>query len=48
DESYSAHKTNTIEVYLPPKKEAGKIFEGELENQVKELLKLLHTEAKVI
>ncbi|MFD4819735.1 electron transfer flavoprotein subunit beta/FixA family protein [Peribacillus butanolivorans] len=43
-----APKSKTIEVYLPPKKEAGKILEGGLESQVKELLKLLHTEAKVI
>lgn len=48
DEADAAPKTKTIEVYLPPKKEAGKILEGDLEHQVKELLKLLHTEAKVI
>jgi electron transfer flavoprotein beta subunit len=41
-------KTKTIEIYLPPKKEAGRVLEGELETQVKELVKLLHTEAKVI
>ncbi|MBS4173755.1 electron transfer flavoprotein subunit beta/FixA family protein [Bacillus sp. FJAT-49736] len=41
-------KTKTIEVYLPPKKEAGKILEGELEAQVKELVDLLHKEAKVV
>ncbi|WP_374723545.1 electron transfer flavoprotein subunit beta/FixA family protein [Calidifontibacillus erzurumensis] len=48
DEADVASKTKTIEVYLPPKKEAGKILEGELEDQVKELVKLLQTEAKVI
>ncbi|NSL51547.1 electron transfer flavoprotein subunit beta/FixA family protein [Calidifontibacillus erzurumensis] len=48
DEDDVASKTKTIEVYLPPKKEAGKILEGELEDQVKELVKLLQTEAKVI
>ncbi|MCK6205038.1 electron transfer flavoprotein subunit beta/FixA family protein [Bacillus infantis] len=41
-------KTKTIEIYLPPKKEAGKVLEGDLEDQVKELVSLLHTEAKVI
>ncbi|MBU8879621.1 electron transfer flavoprotein subunit beta/FixA family protein [Bacillus sp. FJAT-29790] len=41
-------KTKTIEIYLPPKKEAGKVLEGELAEQVKELVRLLHTEAKVI
>ncbi|WP_284035404.1 electron transfer flavoprotein subunit beta/FixA family protein [Neobacillus sp. 114] len=41
-------KTKTIEIYLPPKKEAGRVLEGELQNQVKELVTLLHTEAKVI
>jgi electron transfer flavoprotein beta subunit len=41
-------KTKTIEVYLPPQKEAGKVLSGELQDQVKELVHLLHTEAKVI
>ncbi|NHM30528.1 electron transfer flavoprotein subunit beta/FixA family protein [Neobacillus terrae] len=41
-------KTKTIEIYLPPKKEAGKVLHGELTDQVKELVNLLHTEAKVI
>ncbi|MGD6942692.1 electron transfer flavoprotein subunit beta/FixA family protein [Cytobacillus gottheilii] len=41
-------KTKTIEVYLPPKKEAGRILEGELQDQVKELVQLLHNEAKVV
>ena len=41
-------KTKAIEIFLPPKKEAGKVLEGELDSQVKELVKLLHTEAKVI
>ncbi len=41
-------KTKTIEIYLPAKKEAGKVLEGELADQVKELVNLLHTEAKVI
>jgi electron transfer flavoprotein beta subunit len=41
-------KTKTIEIYLPPKKEAGKVLQGDLADQVKELVNLLHTEAKVI
>jgi len=41
-------KTKTIEVYLPPKKEAGKVLSGEIADQVKELVELLHTEAKVV
>ena len=41
-------KTKTLEIYLPPKKEAGKVLEGELPAQVTELVKLLHSEAKVV
>ncbi|MGG3469675.1 electron transfer flavoprotein subunit beta/FixA family protein [Neobacillus pocheonensis] len=41
-------KTKTIEIYLPAKKEAGKVLSGDLNDQVKELVHLLHTEAKVI
>ncbi|RFU70699.1 electron transfer flavoprotein subunit beta/FixA family protein [Peribacillus saganii] len=41
-------KTKTIEVYLPPKKEAGKVLSGDIPQQVAELVKLLYTEAKVI
>ncbi|MBG9445774.1 MAG: electron transfer flavoprotein subunit beta/FixA family protein [Bacillota bacterium] len=48
DEDDVEAKTKTIEIYMPPKKEAGKVLEGELEDQVKELVKLLHTEAKVV
>lgn len=48
DEDDVQAKTKTIEVYLPPKKEAGKILEGELSVQVKELVELLHQEAKVV
>lgn len=48
DEDDVAPKTKTLEIYLPPKKEAGKVLEGEMEQQVKELVKLLQTEAKVI
>lgn len=48
DEDDVEPKTKTIEIYLPPKKEAGRILEGELTDQVKELVNLLHTEAKVV
>jgi electron transfer flavoprotein beta subunit len=41
-------KTKTIEIYLPPKKEAGKVLQGELADQVKELVSLLRNEAKVV
>lgn len=41
-------KTKSIEIYLPPKKEAGKVLQGELPEQVKELVQLLRSEAKVI
>lgn len=41
-------KTETIDVFLPAEKEAGRILEGELEDQVKELVNLLKNEAKVI
>jgi len=34
-------KTKTVEIFLPPEKEAGRILEGELEDQVKELASLL-------
>ncbi|WP_174731311.1 electron transfer flavoprotein subunit beta/FixA family protein [Mesobacillus harenae] len=48
DEDDVEAKTKTIEIFLPPKKEAGKVLEGELDVQVKELVSLLHSEAKVI
>ena len=41
-------KTKTIEVFLPAAKSAGKVLTGELTDQVKELVSLLHNEAKVI
>ncbi|TLS39179.1 electron transfer flavoprotein subunit beta/FixA family protein [Pseudalkalibacillus caeni] len=48
DEDEIEAKTETVEIFLPPKKEAGKILEGELDEQVQELVKLLRQEAKVI
>lgn len=41
-------KTKTIEIYLPAQKEAGRVLSGELADQVKELVSLLHSEAKVV
>ncbi|MBM7620515.1 electron transfer flavoprotein beta subunit [Bacillus tianshenii] len=41
-------KTKTLEIYLPPKKEAGRVLQGELDAQVKELVAALRNEAKVI
>ncbi|GMB07404.1 electron transfer flavoprotein subunit beta/FixA family protein [Thermolongibacillus altinsuensis] len=48
DEDDVEAKTKTIEIFLPPKKESGKILQGDIADQVKELVSLLHTEAKVI
>ncbi|MEZ0480635.1 electron transfer flavoprotein subunit beta [Planococcus sp. SSTMD024] len=48
DEEDVEAKTETIEVYLPPKKQAGRILEGEIPQQVSELVSLLRSEAKVI
>lgn len=41
-------KTKTIEIYLPAQKAAGRVLEGDLADQVKELVSLLHNEAKVV
>ncbi|WCN38497.1 electron transfer flavoprotein subunit beta/FixA family protein [Aneurinibacillus uraniidurans] len=43
-----AAKTAVIETYLPPKKEAGRVLSGDVTDQVKELVQLLRSEAKVI
>ena len=48
DEDEVSAKTKTIEVFLPPVKSAGKILQGDLEDQVKELVSLLRNEAKVV
>lgn len=48
DEDDLEGKTETLEVFLPPEKGAGKVLEGEVEDQVKELVQLLRNEAKVI
>ncbi|WP_053218978.1 electron transfer flavoprotein subunit beta/FixA family protein [Virgibacillus senegalensis] len=48
DEDDVEPKTKTIEVFLPPEKTAGRILDGEVNEQVKELVSLLRTEAKVL
>ncbi|MEC2076839.1 electron transfer flavoprotein subunit beta/FixA family protein [Metabacillus fastidiosus] len=48
EEEEVAPKTKTIEIFLPPKKEAGKVLQGELKDQVAELVSLLRNEAKII
>lgn len=41
-------KTKTIDIYLPPEKEAGRVLEGDVDEQVKELVSLLKNEKKVL
>ena len=41
-------RTSVQDQYLPPKKQAGKILDGEIDQQVQELIQLLRSEAKVI
>ncbi|WP_332629141.1 electron transfer flavoprotein subunit beta/FixA family protein [Halalkalibacter flavus] len=48
DEEGVEAKTTTVEIFLPPEKQAGKILEGDSAAQVKELVSLLKSEAKVI
>jgi electron transfer flavoprotein beta subunit len=48
DEDDVEVKVETVEIYLPPQKAAGRVLAGELNDQVKELVSLLHGEAKVI
>lgn len=48
EEEDVAPKTKTIDRYLPPAKQAGRKLEGDLDQQVSELVTLLKNEAKVI
>ncbi len=48
EEEEVAAKTETIDIFLPPSKQAGKILQGDPSEQVKELVSLLKSEAKVI
>ncbi|MCK4443717.1 MAG: electron transfer flavoprotein subunit beta/FixA family protein [Thermoplasmata archaeon] len=43
-----ASKFEVTSMAMPPKREGGRIIEGELPDAVKELVRLLHEEAKVI
>ncbi|WJY28033.1 MULTISPECIES: electron transfer flavoprotein subunit beta/FixA family protein [Sporosarcina] len=48
DEDDVEAKTETVDIFMPPAKEAGRILEGEVADQVSELVTLLSKEAKVI
>jgi electron transfer flavoprotein beta subunit len=48
DEDDVEAKTKTVDVFLPPEKEAGKMLEGDPQQQVQELVSLLKNEAKVL
>src|SRR5690625_1814597 len=48
DEDELEPKTKTVEIFLPAEKEAGKVLEGEVADQVQELVSLLKKEAKVL
>ncbi|WP_042146236.1 electron transfer flavoprotein subunit beta/FixA family protein [Paucisalibacillus sp. EB02] len=48
DEDELEPKTKTVDIFLPPEKEAGRVLEGEVDAQVKELVTLLRNEAKVL
>ncbi|MFC0557868.1 electron transfer flavoprotein subunit beta/FixA family protein [Halalkalibacter alkalisediminis] len=48
DEDDVEAKTTIVEIFLPPAKQAGKVLEGDPATQVKELVSLLKSEAKVI
>lgn len=48
DEDDVEAKTETVELFLPAEKAAGRVLEGELADQVTELVNLLKNEAKVI
>src|SRR5690625_3036954 len=41
-------KTKTIEIFLPEEKAAGRVLEGDVDDQVKELVSLLKNEKKVL
>ncbi|MEH7013267.1 electron transfer flavoprotein subunit beta/FixA family protein [Neobacillus niacini] len=41
-------KTTVMETYFPPQKNAGRILNGDLKEQVTEIANLLHSEAKVL
>jgi electron transfer flavoprotein beta subunit len=48
DEDNVEAKTETVSLFLPAARQAGKVLQGEAQDQVKELVSLLKSEAKVI
>ncbi|WP_025783268.1 electron transfer flavoprotein subunit beta/FixA family protein [Sporosarcina sp. D27] len=48
DEDEVEAKTKTIDIFMPPEKAAGRVLEGDISDQVSELVNLLNKEAKVI
>lgn len=48
DEDDVKFKTKTIDIFLPPEKAAGRILEGDMQDQILELISLLKNEAKVL
>ncbi len=48
DEDDVEPKTETVDIFMPPAKAAGRILEGDIADQVSELVGLLNKEAKVI
>ncbi|MBP1968837.1 electron transfer flavoprotein beta subunit [Virgibacillus natechei] len=48
DEDDVEAKTKTVEIFLPPEKEAGRVLEGDVSEQVQELVSLLRNEKKVL
>ncbi|MGG0644706.1 electron transfer flavoprotein subunit beta/FixA family protein [Sporosarcina gallistercoris] len=48
DEDDVEAKTKTVDIFMPPEKAAGRILEGDISDQVSELVNLLNKEAKVI
>ncbi|AMA61754.1 MAG: electron transfer flavoprotein subunit beta/FixA family protein [Kurthia gibsonii] len=48
DEDDVEPKIKTVEVFLAPEKQAGRVLEGEIRDQARELISLLRSEAKVI
>jgi len=48
DEDELEPKTKTIDIFLPPEKEAGRVLEGDAAEQVQELLSILKNDEKVL
>ena len=48
DEDELEPKTKTIDIYLPPEKEAGRVLEGDASEQVQELVSILKNDEKVL